>query len=110
MIEICSLRDLRNACKHFGDLADVLLTYVGINEDDFVDMTDIFDILEENDMLYVMSNENNMSEHDMKLWMDDHICDPVKCSIIMESGPAGGCPVVEVKCADKVFHFDWCYE
>ena len=110
MIEICSLNTLRNACKYFCDLADVLLTYVGINDNDFVDMVDIFDTLEDNDMLSIMSDENNMSEHDMKLWIDEHICDPVKCSIINESGPAGDWPVVEIKCADKVFYLDWCYE
>lgn len=98
---------LKQTISSFINLADMLKTYAGVNKNELISKDEFFSQLSENDTLCIMAEENNMSDDDMKLWLNDNLNNKIKCSIIEEHGPAGGWPVVKVECADKTFFFDW---
>lgn len=104
---MANLNSLRNTISSFFDLADMLETYVGLDKNKFLSEDEFFAPLKENDILWSMAKDNNMSESDMQAWIWGHITKKVKCSIAEEAGSAGGWPVVKVKCLDKTFFFDW---
>lgn len=101
-----TMNSLRKMIASFIDLADMLETYTGIDKDKFLSEDEFFAPLTENDILWSMADQNGMTECEMKDWIWDHITQKVKCSIVEECGPAGW-PVIEVKCLDKTFFFDW---
>lgn len=102
-----SINSLRKIVSSFFDLADMLETYAGLDKNKFLSEDEFFAPLKENDTLYIMAEENDMSEYDMRLWIMDNLKTKVICSIIKEVGPAGVWPVVKVECADKTFFLDW---
>lgn len=104
---IMTNNSLCKTISSFIDLADMLETYAGLDKDKFLSEDEFFAPLKENDILWSMAEENNMSESDMQAWIWSNITKKVKCSIIEEDGPAGGWPVVKVECLDKTFFFDW---
>lgn len=105
---MANINSLRKTISSFFDLADMLETYAGLDKNKFLSEDEFFAPLKENDTLWSMSEENNMSESDMQAWIWNNITNKVKCSIIEEEGPAaGGWPVVKVERLDKTFFFDW---
>lgn len=104
---MANINSLRKTISSFFDLADMLETYAGMDKNKFLSEDEFFAPLKENDILWSMAEENNMSESDMQAWIWSNITKKVKCSIIEEDGPAGGWPVVKVECLDKTFFFDW---
>ena len=101
---------LNQKISSFLDLTDMLGAYMGIDNYKFLSEEEFFNHLMENDTLYIMAEENNMSIDDMKFWVWDNATSEVKCSIIEENGPAGGWPVVKVECNGKTFFFDWSFD
>lgn len=102
-----STNSLLKTISLFSDLADMLKTYIGLDKSKFISEDEFFTQLKENDTLWSMAEQNNMSESDMQEWVWSNIDKKVKCSIIEEVGPAGGWPIVKVECLDKTFFFDW---
>ena len=91
----------------FIDLADMLETYAGLDKNSFLSENEFFSPLIENDILWSMAEENNMSEIDMRSWVWNNLTKKVKCSIIDECSVANGWPIIKVECLDKTFFFDW---
>jgi hypothetical protein len=100
--ELNRLRDTLDKCE---TLHDALSCYTGSK-----DIYDIIDDLKCSDTLWAMSEQNDTSENDLEDWVHGHWDSFVSCKIFQECGPAGGWPVVEIKCLDKVFYFDWVTE
>lgn len=104
------MTNINSLCKiisSFFDLADMLKTYARLDKNKLLSEDEFFAPLKENDILWSMAEENNMSEADMQAWVWDNAAKKVKCSIIEEDGPSGGWSVVKVECLDKTFFFDW---
>lgn len=94
---------LTSMLKSFNTLYDVLSMYSGIEDD----LCKIIDELAYNDVIYTMSKQNNMSEDEMSNWIKQNANEPVTCKIIIDKGSAGGWPVVQILCKDKIFLLDW---
>lgn len=99
---IRTIKQLRDVCSECENLFDVLSRYT-----DCDNIIDIMDELKANDILWAMAQENDMSEESMSEWIKSHLDNSVECRVFQEHGPAGGWPVVEIKCMDKVFYIDW---
>lgn len=100
--ELSRLHDTLDKCEN---LYDILSCYTGSR--------DIYDIIEDlkcNDTLWAMSEQNDTTEAIIEDWVNGHWDSFVSCKVFKERGPAGGWPVVSVKCMDKVFYFDWVTE
>lgn len=104
---MANINSIHKTVSSFSDLADMLETYLGLDKNKLISRDEFLESLIENDTLYIMAEENDMSEDDMRLWVLDNLKNKVNCSIIKEVGPAGGWPVVKVECGDKTFFFDW---
>lgn len=102
-----NINSLYKIISSFFDLVDMLETYAGLDKNKLLSEDEFFAPLKENDILWSMAEENNMSEADMQAWLWDNATKKVKCSIIEEDGPYGGWFVVKVECLDKTFFFDW---
>lgn len=102
-----NINSLYKIISSFFDLADMLETYAGLDKNKLLSEDEFFAPLKENDILWSMAEENNMSEADMQAWIWDNATKKVKCSIIEEDGPYGDWSVVKVECLDKTFFFDW---
>ena len=101
-----SLKDLRVACENCYELFDWLCYFVGFDRGNELECMNLIPELMCNDTLWMMADQNDMNESDMADWIKDHLESDVQCRIFQECGPAGGWPVVEVQCLDKVFYFD----
>lgn len=64
-----TMKSLRKMIASFIDLADMLETYVGLDKNKFLSEDEFFAPLIENDILWFMSNQNDMSEDEMKDWI-----------------------------------------
>lgn len=99
-----NLDDLHILCSDCELLEDILLSYT--ETDSFADM---IDSLNATDTIWSMSEQNDMKEDDMEMWIREHLGYFVECRVFQEKGPTGWWPVVEIKCLDKVFYLDWCF-
>lgn len=99
---IRTVNQLRCFCAECEVLRHVLARYTGCEK-----ASDILNDLPCDDTLWAMADQNDMKESDMGEWVDAHMETPIECSVFQERGSAGGWPVVQVKCLDKVFYFDW---
>ena len=102
-----SINSLLRTISSFSNLADMLKTYLGIDKNKLLNEDEFFTQLKENDTLWSMAEQNNMSESDMQEWVWSSINEKVKCSIEEDVGTACGWPIIKVKCLDKIFFFDW---
>ena len=102
---ICGVSKLNDICTRYNNLYDVLSSYTGCSK-----TSDIIDELKINDTLWSMAEQNGMSEDEMSEWIKSHINCSVKCGVFKECGPAGGWPVIKIKCMDKVFYIDWAFD
>lgn len=102
---IRNINQLRCLCAECEVLRHILFRYTGSER-----VGDILNDIKCNDTLWVMAEQNDMKESEVSEWIDAHMETPVECSVFKEHGPAGGWPVVQVKCLDKVFYFDWVLE
>lgn len=100
--EIHSIEQLKEYCCSCETLYDVLTKYT-----DSYTVNDIIEDLKCNDTLYDMADSNGMDDDSMAEWLTRHIGDSAECRVFLEKGPAGGWPVVSVKCSDMVFYIDW---
>lgn len=99
---ICGIDKLNHMCTRYNTLYDVLSNYTSCAK-----VNDVIDELKTNDTLWSMAEQNNMHEDEMCKWVESHMNCSVSCGIFKEHGPAGGWPVIKIKCMDKVFFFDW---
>lgn len=100
--DINTIDYLRDFCSECEVLRHVLSQYTGSKN-----FNDIMDDLKCTDTLWTMADQNDMKESDMEDWIADHLETSVECRVFQENGPAGGWPVVSVKCMDKMFYLDW---
>lgn len=101
-MSIKSIRELKQACSKCETLYDALSLYTGCDN-----MPDIMDDLVTYETLWAMSEQNDIDEYSMSEWIKSHLDNSVECRVFHEYGPAGGWPVVEIKCLDMVFYIDW---
>ena len=99
------LNRLRDTIDKFEDLYDVLSCYTGSK-----DTHCIIEDLQCNDTLWVMSEQNDITESDLAEWINEHWESSVSCEVFKECGLGSCWPVVSVKCMDKTFYFDWVTE
>lgn len=101
-MSIKSINELKRACSECETLFDILSLYTGCHI-----MADIMDDLITYETLWAMSEQNDIDEYSMSEWIKSHLDNSVECRVFHERGPAGGWPVVEIKCLDMVFYIDW---
>lgn len=104
-MSIKSISELKQACSECETLYDVLSLYTGCDN-----MPDIMDDLVTYEILWAMSEQNDTDEYSMSEWIKSHLEYSAECRVFHEHGPAGGWPVVQIKCMDKVFYIDWVLE
>jgi len=101
-MKINTLNQLRNFCSECEVLRHILGRYTACEK-----CADIIDSLKCNDTLWIMADQNDITEDSMNEWVDAHMESTVECRVFQERGPAGGWPVVSIHCLDKVFFLDW---
>ena len=99
---ICTISQLRDVCSKCETLYDIFSKYTG-NEY----TSNIIKDLECDDIIWAIAEQNDIDEDSMKNWICDHFESSASCKVFQEQGPAGGWPVVEIKCLDMVFYIDW---
>lgn len=92
-----------SALKSCSTLYDILLMYSGTEDG----LNKIIDELAYDDIIYTMSEQNNISEDEMSNWIKQNANEPVTCKAFIDKGPAGGWPIVQILCKDKMFFLDW---
>lgn len=100
-----TVNQLNTFCLECEVLRHVLSRYTSCEN-----TSDIINELKCNDVLWAMAEQNDMTEDNMNEWIDSHMDSTVECRVFQECGPAGGWPVVSIKCMDKVFYLDWVLE
>ena len=99
------LQNLRESLNKCDTLLTVLQALTNCEQRE-----DVIDELDCCDIIWAMSEQNDMNENDMREWVSSHLDYSAECRVFHEHGPACGWPVVSVKCMDKIFYFDWILE
>ena len=97
-----TVNQLNAFCHECEVLRHILSRYTACEN-----FNDMINELKCNDTLWAMADQNDMKESDMEEWVEAHMESFVECRVFQECGPAGGWPVISIKCLDKVFYLDW---
>lgn len=93
---------LKEECSKFKSLYDVLCKYTGNSDYD-----KILKYLQSDNSLWMMAEQNNVTEQFMYEWVLEHLSASIKCSVFKELSNSGIWPIVKIECLNMTFFMDW---